>query len=113
MKKMMKFDNWDEALEWAQETDRSLEPVGTYTGDEDERMTAQYNHGDHAVEMWERVAEVSAIGDRNIVGIGVREYLVVVRAVGTDYNLIHADSKDEAEEVFDREVNTLIQNNPA
>jgi len=106
--RMRKFDDWQEAEEWARETDRSLEPIGSYTGDEDERMIAQYFHTDLTkVEMWERVAEVSAIGERNTLTIGVTEYIVVVHRHGQHDTIYHADDWQEANDRFDYESENL------
>ena len=68
-------------------------------------MVTQYLHDDtNRVEMWTRMAEVSAINERKEVVIGVREYFVMVYKAGQHENLIHVDDIMEAEMRFDLEV---------
>lgn len=95
---MKKFDEWSEAEDWAKETNRSLEPIGTCTGDE--RIVQSFENDTTKVELVQRIAEAVAIGDRNEVLVNIKEYIVVTfRSDGWVWDiegLYHADDLQDA-----------------
>jgi len=99
---MKKFDEWSEAEEWARENNRSLEPIGTCTGDE--RTLQSFDNGTTLVELVQRVAEAVAIGERNEVMVNIKEYIVVTsRSDGYAWDtdgLYHADDLQDAMDDF-------------
>lgn len=91
--RMKKFAEWTDAEEWAQEADVSLEPIGTYTGDE--RIVDSWKGGNVRAEVWERTAEVVAIGERTETVIHIVEYIVVTHT-GDDSVIDYADDYNDA-----------------
>jgi len=97
MKKNKKFDEWVDAEEWAKEHDISLEPVGTFTGEE--RVIA--SQGDK--EVWERIAEVAAVWENHTEIVHITEYIVVSPIIGTPKDIYHADDWQDAMDQLDRD----------
>lgn len=97
---MKKFDEWSEAEDWAKETNRSLEPIGTCTGDE--RTLQSFSNGTTKVELVSRYAEVLAVGERSEVLLNIKEYVVVTTDAHRygDSDLYHADDFEDAVEHF-------------
>lgn len=107
---MRKFDEWSEAQDWAKETNRSLESIGTCTGDE--RTLRSWNNNTTQVELMSRIAEVMAVGERNEVYLNIKEYIVVTTEHHRhgDSDIYHADDRQEAMKHFDYEVSQLKNN---
>lgn len=97
---MKKFDEWSEAEDWAKETNRSLEPIGTCTGDE--RIVLSDKVGHTKVELFSRFAEVIAVGEHNEIYLNIKEYVVVTTDSHRygDTDLYHADDLDDAMNEF-------------
>lgn len=91
--KHIKFDDWSEAQEWADETDKVLESVGTFTGEE--HIVEERTEGDTHIAMWERTAEVLAIGKFARQIIHVKEHLVVT-TTGQHKEIEYCDSWQDA-----------------
>lgn len=103
---MKKFDDWSEAEDWAKETNRYLEPIGTCTGDE--RTVRSWGNATTKVEIISRYAEVLAIGERSEVLLNIKEYVVATMwsdgGTWDTVDLFHADDLQDAKSYFDYEV---------
>lgn len=101
---MKKFDEWSEAEDWAKETNRSLEPIGTCTGDE--QCLRSWRTGVTKIELFSRYAEVLAVGERSEVLLNIKEYIVVTTPAHRygDTDLYHADDWEDAMQHYEYEV---------
>ena len=63
----------------------------------------RYEHMGNYVEMWKRVAEVSAINEHTETIVNIPEYIVVVSMHGQYENLHYANDYDDAHRLFDLE----------
>jgi hypothetical protein len=108
----MKFDEWSEAEEWAGEVNRSLEPLGTFSGDE--TLMQSRTVGRVTVEMIKRVAEAIAIGERtHEVFLHITEYIVVTNFQHdgeSTYSLHIADNYEDAMNTYQDTVIDLLRN---
>lgn len=102
---MAKFNEWSEAEDWAREAGYSLEPIGTFTGEE--KCLRSWTTGVTKIELFSRFAEVIAVNERNSqIFLKIKEYIVVTTDAHRygDSDLYHADDWEDAMQHYEYEV---------
>lgn len=104
---MERFDEYTEAAQWAREIEGELE-FCEFTGDE--KVISRFSDGTSYVELWVRPERHEAHTANRSIPCEIKCYIVVLgKELSGNDNILHPDSLDEAEEVFEYQKRLLAE----